>query len=406
MKKFFFVLIISIIVYNPAFTQCPQYIYFNSQSEIDDFPINYPNCTEIIEYVHISGDDITNLNGLSNLTSIGEDLLISHNPLLTSLEGLENLVSVGFFLVDISYNDALINLNGLNNLTSVAMLNISNNNSLTSLSGLDNLTNIEEGISIHRNYMLNNMSGLENVTYIEGSLTISENIGITSLDGFNQLDSIDEGLTIQKNYSLQNITALSNLRKIGNNLKINKCNELVNLIGLENLTSIGGRLDIYENNDLESLEGIDNIDAQSISDLKITVNPILSTCEVNSVCEYLFNPNGDIEVHTNSLGCNNSGEIEYECTVSVGEITAVDQISIYPNPITTSANFKYTLPRPSSVHITIYNHLGEQVDIIQENQTSGTQNVIWNAEGQSPGIYYYRFRVGDKVTSGKMLLVK
>jgi len=43
----------------------PDGIEFYSQSEIDNFQTNYPNCTEIEGDVAITGLDIYNLNGLS-----------------------------------------------------------------------------------------------------------------------------------------------------------------------------------------------------------------------------------------------------------------------------------------------------------------------------------------------------
>ncbi len=54
--------------------------YFNTQSEIDDFQANYPDCTDLEGNVVIRGDDITNLNGLQVLTSIGGSLYIDNNP--------------------------------------------------------------------------------------------------------------------------------------------------------------------------------------------------------------------------------------------------------------------------------------------------------------------------------------
>ena len=52
----------------------PEGITFNTQAQIDNFQTNYPNCTEIEGGVQITGDDITNLDGLSVITSIGEYL--------------------------------------------------------------------------------------------------------------------------------------------------------------------------------------------------------------------------------------------------------------------------------------------------------------------------------------------
>ena len=59
----------------------PDGITFSTQEQIDNFQTNYPNCSEIEGSVAISGDDITNLNGLNVLTSIGGDLMIGDQEL-------------------------------------------------------------------------------------------------------------------------------------------------------------------------------------------------------------------------------------------------------------------------------------------------------------------------------------
>ena len=99
--------------------------------------------------------DITNLNGLSVLTSIDGSLIIGSaapmavlsNPLLTSLEGLTNLSYIGGNLTLIA-NTSLGSLAGLESLTSVEGLLIAGNDSLTSLTGLDNVTSIEGALVI------------------------------------------------------------------------------------------------------------------------------------------------------------------------------------------------------------------------------------------------------------------
>jgi hypothetical protein len=84
----------------------PDGITFTTQTQIDSFATNNPNCSEIEGDVLIgdwNGSDITNLNGLSVLTSIEGSLSIGswdgmggpYNPLLTSLAGLDNLESIG-----------------------------------------------------------------------------------------------------------------------------------------------------------------------------------------------------------------------------------------------------------------------------------------------------------------------
>ncbi|MCD4730087.1 MAG: T9SS type A sorting domain-containing protein, partial [Bacteroidales bacterium] len=67
------------------------------------------------------------------------------------------------------------------------------------------------------------------------------------------------------------------------------------------------------NDALSSLTGLDNIDASSIDLLYIYDNFSLSTCEVHSVCDYLINPTGTVEIHDNSPGCNSQEEVEEAC---------------------------------------------------------------------------------------------
>ena len=96
----------------------PQGIDFTTQSAIDSFQINFPNCTEIEGEVEISGVDIANLNGLGTLTSIGDGIWIHNNPLLTNLTGLNNVITISDYL-EIRDNPALTSLNGLDNLVSI-----------------------------------------------------------------------------------------------------------------------------------------------------------------------------------------------------------------------------------------------------------------------------------------------
>src|SRR5690606_30451898 len=106
---------------------------------------------------------LTNLDGLSNLTSVGGYLYISSNSSLTNLDGLSNLTSVGGFLFIYS-NSNLTNLDGLSNLTSVRRyLYISSNSSLPILSGLSNLASVVADLVILSNSSLADISGVQNI---------------------------------------------------------------------------------------------------------------------------------------------------------------------------------------------------------------------------------------------------
>jgi len=83
-----------------------------------------------------------------------------------------------------------------------------------------------------------------------------------------------------------------------------------------------------------------------------------------------------------------------------------NNLRVIPNPFTTSTTIEYELQHPTTVQITIYNHLGKQLEVIQQMQSAGKQQVVWNAEGLPDGIYYYRLQVGEQIVNGKMVKVK
>lgn len=360
MKKFAALILLVFTLQYISYSQSclPNGITFSNQMEIDSFQINYPGCTEVEGTVVISGVDINNLNGLSVLTSVGEYLEINNNDSLTSLTGLENLTSV---------RDIWIHRNEL----------------LTNLTGLENLVSITRDLWIYFNDSLTNLTGLENVNFIEG------------------------GLRVDKNYKLTSLSGLDNLATIGQYLEIDHNKTLVSLTALDNLTSIGDNLIIWNNEVLANLTGLNNIDAGSIIGLGIAENPSLSTCEVESICNYLSSPNGEIMIIDNAPGCNNQEEIEEACEgSSVDEIHILDQLSLYPNPFSTTTTIEYELQNSELVIIAIYNNLGKQVEIIKEKQSSGKQHIVWNAEGLPSGVYYCRIQYDDQVASGKIVLAR
>jgi len=280
----------------------PEGITFTTQEEIDNFQTNYPYCTEIEGDVEIDGGNITNLNGLNALSNINGDLLI----------GRVNQPFGG--------NDNLTNLVGLGTLNSIGGdLWISSNEALTSLTGLENLTSIGGHLIVIWNDKLINLTGLENLSSIEGDVYI----GVIPM-----FPSPGCG-----NNSLTSLAGLENLISIGGSLGIYRNDTLTSLSGLVNLTSIGDELEIRGNNALTSLTGLDNIEAGTISHLSIVENQFLSTCQVQSICDYLIVYGGNGEIHDNAPSCNSQQIVEDICNgVSIDELVNVSfqQTSKFP----------------------------------------------------------------------------
>jgi len=126
------------------------------------------------------------------------------------------------------------------------------------------------------------------------------------------------------------------------------------------LTSIGGDLIIYTMYSLTSLSGLDNIDPNSIANLQIDGNNSLSTCEVQSICDYLSSPGGTISIHNNTLGCNSQAEVEDACFSAVESIISEDKFSVFPNP--TNKSLTISIKNGEILNkVFIYNQMGQKV---------------------------------------------
>ena len=119
--------------------QCPSgNVTLSNQTDINNFSSDYPSCTSHSSAITIAGTDITNLDGLSGVTSVGS-IEIGPNPNLVSISGLSGLTSVTTDII-IDNNPLLTDIDAFTNLTSIGgRLNISNNAVLDNLDGLSNI---------------------------------------------------------------------------------------------------------------------------------------------------------------------------------------------------------------------------------------------------------------------------
>ena len=104
---------------------------------------------------YLDNNQLTNVNGLSNLTS-AKTLYLNNNQ-LTNVNGLSNLTSAKTLYLN---KNQLTNVNGLSNLTSANNLFL-DNNQLTNVDGLSNLTSANN-LLLYQN-QLTNVNGLANV---------------------------------------------------------------------------------------------------------------------------------------------------------------------------------------------------------------------------------------------------
>ena len=276
-------LITAWLFFTYAYSQCPSgTITISSQSQIDSFTATYPGCTGVNGNIFISGNNISSLEGLSQITTVGGQLTVYLCPNLT-------------------------NLNGLQNISTINTVSIQNNNNLTSLAGLQGLTTLSYVLGIVGNPLINNLNGLQQLTSVGGYINISGN-GITSVEGLNNLQTIGSRLDMENNYNLTSLSAFMNL------------------------TSIGGSILIKNSPLLQTLSGLDNINPQTIDTVNISNCTSLSFCSVASICNFLLNIGGGTFAN-NLPGCNNGTEISNVCNLGTEDLNA-GKFAVTPNPTT------------------------------------------------------------------------
>ncbi len=312
-----------------AQTCLPNGIALTTQAEVDDFATNYPGCTVILGDLQIgdvsNSNAISNLNGLSQLTSVGDDLTISYTN--SSTLGLSNLTSIG------------------------GDLNITQNPGLTNMAGLENLNSISGHLDIDFNPNLVDFTGLENLTTLGGDLDIYSNNRLVNLAGLTGLTAIGEDLEIRNSIVFVNMTGLENLTTIGGDFYINACDVLEDLNSLSNLTSIGGDLVISETVALTDLTGLDNLN--SIGGLRLSSNDGLNDLTALSNLTSL----------EHAAFSYNSALINFE---GLNNITSIDSMLVI------QANFS------------LINMKGfDGLSYIGENLTFMSNNALVNMEGLS-----------------------
>ena len=79
----------------------------------------------------------------------------------------------------------------------------------------------------------------------------------------------------------------------------------------------------------------------------------------------------------------------------------------YPNPFNPITTIKYFVAKPSVVKIKVYNILGQNVrTLVNEFQTVGDNEVIFDAGDLPSGLYYYSMEAGVSTYVKNMVLIK
>ncbi len=207
----------------------------------------------------ISNPLLTDLYGLHNITHVNE-IWIDENANLTTLTNLGNFTELDFFYI--LSNPSLSNLDGLEQLSSINnTLVVENNPSLTNVNGLSNLENLTHKLTISRNSNLQDCCGLaplfaQGSNYSNADINLADNCS-SIFEILNSCTDLDCNLVNPILSSQAQIDAWQGCQSWEGTLTISGP-DIVDLKPLQTLTN-GGTLRIAQNPELFSLEGLENI---------------------------------------------------------------------------------------------------------------------------------------------------
>jgi hypothetical protein len=324
------------------------------------------------------------LNGLENLRLVQNDFVIEQTN-IANLNTLEQLTRVGRDF-QIRHNKGFSGFGGWSsNLIIGRRFEIEGNHQLENLDDLHTISTLGGDLIIHNNANLQHSQGLQNIINMQDGLIFSNNPRVKSLDAVdgNNLNRLE----IISNDSLVTLS-LPNLEKVYHNFKIGHNPQLRDLDQLENLRFVGGDMAIYNNQSLQNIRGIRNINFLEGA-LIIDSNAILSRCDIQSICNFLTEPDNWYSITGNARGCTSGAEVKITCTAN-----GVDILKLYPNPAHQDVMILGSFFSDTPISVT--NTMGQVViqGILPHNR-------IIDVSGLDAGVYILRAQVGDEIYTAK-----
>jgi len=146
---------------------------------------------------------------------------------------------------------------------------------------------------------------------------------------------------------------------------------------------------------------------------EITIEAI-STVNPNHQLTFVYHEfDADGTPSSNAItNSSDKGEVvEFESiTLQVASKEIPDNYALmqnYPNPFNPATDIAFALPEAAHVKLSIYNVLGQEVTILQDDMMEAGQHVInWDARDRASGIYFYRISTDNFNETKKMMLLK
>jgi Secretion system C-terminal sorting domain/Receptor L domain len=359
-------------------TCLPGGITFNTQAQIDAFPIDHPGCETIQGNVTVTGSSITNLDGISQIKNVEGNFTITGCTSLNDYSPISNLevVNGNLYIKRVTAGD---------------------------ISGFNNLSYVGGNLSFVGNYPgIANINGFNHSNLVIGNSLQFNGPNIFSINGFNGVSYLKYLRFYQINgqsgvTGFQNLTSLSNSTNPPNlNGLIIQFTGISNLAFLSNLSSSFGNFKIDNNPLLSSITELSSLNSIN-GEIQLSYNANLSECEIQALCDRINPVTGIVSIYGNSSGCNSIPEVETECsTLSVNWLLQPNA-KLLNNQ--TQITWSIAAQLNNAKYIIEHSKDGRTFSSIGEIAGDGTINETKHYEyihlSPSIGINYYRIKQVD-----------
>lgn len=249
----------------------------------------------------------------------------------------------------------------------------------------------EDGCVTRLNLHYNNLKG--NIPSEIGELSELTNLFFTG----NQLSG-------QIPAELGKLTKLRILDLSSNQLTGNAYNIFRDLENLERLNLHGNQLSGEMPVELSFLEKLNSVILSNNNFSGCFDSRLRNLCYQIPLYSILINSNNNFNTKWVDFCI---GNVSGNCNARLASENNTE-IKNYPNPFENETTISYTLNKEKEVSVIIYDALGEQVEVLinNESQGKGKQTIIFNGSNYAAGIYYYSIQRGDNFDFKKMVLVK
>ncbi|MBD3168044.1 MAG: T9SS type A sorting domain-containing protein [candidate division Zixibacteria bacterium] len=147
--------------------------------------------------------------------------------------------------------------------------------------------------------------------------------------------------------------------------------------------------------------------------LRISPGPGLGRviAEVDTTFHILSSGHNRINDYSGDWGVLDYNIVDFpfmETDLTAGSVSGSNpKVVVSPNPFNPRTDLGITLVESADILLEVYNLLGQRIEVLADEYLHPGNHVFrWDASEYSSGIYFYKFRAGENVITGRMVFLK